>query len=698
MIHHSMYNQKAIREVYQALEDGIFRDATFGRDVTVTRNLTVLGNITFGDASFDNFIIKGRFSTMTAAGAAIDIDSDYTYNQLWEIRATLSDWSGFDDNFTGVYFRFASEADSSDTGSDTLTGMVVNISSTNSTGALQGLYVETQYKTITAAETIGKLQGIESNLSLYAQTETATLTTWGTCFYGTIGIAAGYTDANLAKLHGMVLETRDAAVGTEILGHGIYMVNKGEGTQTWTTGIYMNMGATTGISLNGAMTTGIDITGGETVATGIDIGNCTTGISFTGACTTGINFANGWTGKAIKIGTLSSTETGYGAVVDSTTMRSVEVNSTDADAARDSAVRGSAVYARLMIFAGVVNEDWAVDGLTKISSVLKTGNVTAGVMGRFETVDTCSLTAGSNAYFAGVIGRIGTGSAVALGDGSRAACILAFGNNLNSNAFSGDGKYVGVCVTHSAVITAALEDFDYGIEVMDSVAVTGINIGACTTGLKLTGTQSQSILFESYGASTSVTGLLMACGASSTPATTAVAGAKFFSFYTQTTATSGMTRSLYIRHRVNGSGMTGEALRAFMSLNGANLSVSGASLGLFITSSGSITGSCSGASTTLEIPDAACGTGHFYAACSIINMLGASSTMPANASAIHQFRVYGNATGAAKVLNAFHFDIADSSGDGEMYETGTSHGEVSATIRININGTTKYLGVYDAPG
>lgn len=58
-LYYQAYNQKHIRDVYRGLEDGIFRDATFGRDLTVTRNLTVLGTFTMGDAAVDTFTCEG---------------------------------------------------------------------------------------------------------------------------------------------------------------------------------------------------------------------------------------------------------------------------------------------------------------------------------------------------------------------------------------------------------------------------------------------------------------------------------------------------------------------------------------------------------------------------------------------------------------------------------------------------------------
>lgn len=222
----------------------------------------------------------------------------------------------------------------------------------------------------------------------------------------------------------------------------------------------------------GASTTGIAISGA-----------CTTGISITGATTNAISIANGNTGVAIKIGSLSSTVAGSGAKLDSTVTRIVEVNADDADTARTAGIQGRAIMGRLMSYAGTTQEDWAVDGLTKLSAVVKTANVNAGVVGRFETTGTCSTdSSGGNTYFAGVMGRVGVASATTIGAGAEIAAVLAF-NNTATTYLTHTGDYCAFLVAESAIGT--IDDFDIGLKIKDSTCVTGINIGTCATGISI---------------------------------------------------------------------------------------------------------------------------------------------------------------------------------------------------------------------
>lgn len=66
---------------------------------------TLAGGFTFGDAVADTLTIKGRVATGSIAGASLDIDSTYTYDQLIEIRADVSDWTGVGGSFHGLYMR-----------------------------------------------------------------------------------------------------------------------------------------------------------------------------------------------------------------------------------------------------------------------------------------------------------------------------------------------------------------------------------------------------------------------------------------------------------------------------------------------------------------------------------------------------------------------------------------------------------------
>lgn len=185
---------------------------------------------------------------------------------------------------------------------------------------------------------------------------------------------------------------------------------------------------------------------------------------------------------AVKLGALSSATAGSGFTVSDSVTRVLEVHADDNDTARSVGTQGRAIFGRTMIYANNACEDWGVHGLSKMSAVTKTGNVSAGVVGAWETTGTCQVSTGSgNSFVAGVMGRVGTGGSVTLDSGTYAACVLAFGNNANSNAFTGTG-YCGFLATITDVGTA--ETFDAAIVIDDSCAVTGIQIGTTSgTGI-----------------------------------------------------------------------------------------------------------------------------------------------------------------------------------------------------------------------
>jgi len=204
-------------------------------------------------------------------------------------------------------------------------------------------------------------------------------------------------------------------------------------------------------------------------------------IAVGGAATT-LNIANGIYmpgGTAlvgIKLGTLSSTTAGSGLLVDDSITRALEVHADDNNAARAVGTQGRAIFGRTMIYADNACEDWGIHGLSKVSGVAKTGNVSAGVVGAFESTGTCSTATGSgNTFCAGVMGRVGTGGAFTIGAGTQVACVLAFGNNSQANAFTNTG-YCGFMATVSDI--ASTQKFDNALYIDPACCVKGILIGA----------------------------------------------------------------------------------------------------------------------------------------------------------------------------------------------------------------------------
>ena len=279
-LYYSTYNPKHIRDVYNALEDGIFRDATFGRDVTVTRNLTVLGNITFGDASFDNFIIKGRLSTMTAAGAAVEIDATtYQYEQGCEIRYKVTDWSDTYTlgNFQAMYLR-AESAEANTTAN--LSGLqVYSVAIDVNQGYIQGVEGYGYMKGSSAATT-KRAYGVHGEFTTDASA-TKTISEEAAGLLGKI-ILGSSNFTGLTKVHGAILRFGCMDGLDPAFGSGLLIEDDGDtsGTCTLTTGINVDIDCTTGISLSSNCTaaTGIDIAGACAIA--IDVGGVATTMAF----------------------------------------------------------------------------------------------------------------------------------------------------------------------------------------------------------------------------------------------------------------------------------------------------------------------------------------------------------------------------------------------------------------------------------
>jgi hypothetical protein len=97
--------------------------------------------------------------------------------------------------------------------------------------------------------------------------------------------------------------------------------------------------------------------------------------------------------------------------------------------------------------------------------------------------------------------------------------------------------------------------------------------------------------------------LIAGGGTSATPCTTATADKNFLGFWTQSTATTGDSRTLYLRHYLGAAG-SGEALRVFATATAANVATGGTANGAHISfslsgASASISGQAYAARLTL---------------------------------------------------------------------------------------------------
>lgn len=244
------------REIYKEIgKSG--ETVTAKGSFTVEENFTVEGTFTFGDAVADGFVLNGRFSTGSTAGSYLDIDSTFTFNELFEIKADVSDWTNISANydtqqqFVAGYFRAQSAIDD-------VQGWLIGLqgwATANGAGfsELTGVFGYAYAKGDTT-DTVGEAYGVRGEFSMDAgRSNTLTLTTRaaGVLSYITSGKVDSY-----AKIHGFVGSFGDMDGGSRTYGSGLLLVDGPEsGTSVLTNVVYCDMSAGVGLNLAGAITT-----------------------------------------------------------------------------------------------------------------------------------------------------------------------------------------------------------------------------------------------------------------------------------------------------------------------------------------------------------------------------------------------------------------------------------------------------------
>ena len=227
------------------------------KNARILGDLTIQDTLIFGDVSFGALAVKGRMSSGTKAGSAIDIDANYAYGQGHEFRWTISSWSGTGNSFDGQYIRAQSDIDNA---SGTMHGIqVFSVANASGIADLQGAFVQAYVKG-DSTDTVGQAYGIHGEFSMDGiRSNTITLTTEVAAIFGRIlsGKVNDYT-----KIHGQILRFGDMDGGSRTYGNGILIEDDAgtSGTSVLTTGLNISLACTTGITLSGAVTTGIDFT------------------------------------------------------------------------------------------------------------------------------------------------------------------------------------------------------------------------------------------------------------------------------------------------------------------------------------------------------------------------------------------------------------------------------------------------------
>ena len=309
------------------------------------------------------------------------------------------------------------------------------------------------------------------NSALWAQIESQAATTTFK--------SGSYTQAVLANI-GLTTATIDS--GAVVAG---VTVNANSASIT-------NNGAYYGLFITDKNTTSTDFTSAIWVAdsvatTGITLGNCTTGILLDGTYTTGINMVGGVSYNPIHIG-VKDNVADKGLILTGVTddTGGIMVFCDDGGDALGSVT--SPIWTRYLITtsqSGGATATGAYLQLKNNAATFTTGSYTAlkafyqcgGATTLAGSAEMSIINAGIS-FEGNLTNTLGTlsGVDININDGTKTV-----------------GTSSGLLVRKTSGSTAG---WTYGVNIADSGAVTGINIGTCTTGINLDGTITTGIVME----------------------------------------------------------------------------------------------------------------------------------------------------------------------------------------------------------
>jgi len=200
-------------------------------------------------------------------------------------------------------------------------------------------------------------------------------------------------------------------------------------------------------------------------------------------------------------------------------------------------------------------------------------------------------------------------------------------------------------------------------------------------------------------------GLLFGAGTNADPATTATADKNFLDFRVESTATSGDARGEYLKLYVAGAGGSGEALRAFTTVdNVAAANAHGAHTSLSFGTSGTVTGQGIASRNTLHLPDVALTSNVTLSATQSEIYCDGSAADPGDTTLLsfHRYSLGGHADGIADVISSTQSVLWDvqgvaASGDGVngLFRT-TAPTTLAGSFKVRVGSTLYYLPLYSA--
>jgi len=402
------------------------------KEIDVSGDVNIRGSFTFGDVATDSLILKGRISTMTAAGAAIEIDEDYTYGEGQELKYQVTDWTG-KTTFNGMYIR--SEAITGSAAGKSIRGMelygVCNDTSMT-TGSLWGNLTYAYVKGKTAV-TIANMYAGQFELTWDAgRTHDCTISTEAAVILAKV---TGGRTADYTKIHGMVIRFGEMDGDSQKFGSGILIEDDSamSGTSTFENGINIAAGCDTALSIGGACATaGIGISG---------------------------TFASG---GALNVGTYSSPITMYNTSDKPTVMISGDVLADQAS----GVVKGLWVRSKISKEQGAVSvvgveAQCRVNGAASAAATLGAGQFT-GLWAYWEQSGTTALNTGALA--SGASCTVESAATLTI-DGGAILAGLVVDSSINDSAII-NGTFDGIYIKKAS----GAKDFVSGIEMTDCVS------------------------------------------------------------------------------------------------------------------------------------------------------------------------------------------------------------------------------------
>ena len=188
----------------------------------------------------------------------------------------------------------------------------------------------------------------------------------------------------------------------------------------------------------------------------------------------------------------------------------------------------------------------------------------------------------------------------------------------------------------------------------------------------------------------------------STDRLTSTSAGNFLQVYANQ-AYTGSTRAAYIRLYATVAAASGDALRAFGTVeNVAGDTFRGAHISLSFGTSGSITGLGTALTATLQLPNAVLPSGGTYAAANAELYSDGSTTAVSAVTELSIFRgvLNGNATGIGRVDDKAYAFVIDGNaiGSGNICEASTTEANYGYSIRCKVGGTVMYLMAATAVG